>query len=85
MEAYSDTIDVGGGERVVDVLQVGRIALVYQTPDGSSSGAWDKNQGQWVPLDDSYGTPIRNGIRMARSQLAVDFIGIPVPGPEAAQ
>jgi uncharacterized protein YoxC len=34
METYGTTIMLNGVERQVDMLKVGRIALVYQTPDG---------------------------------------------------
>ena len=83
MESYADTIDVGGVDRKVDVLKVGRISLVYQTPDGEETGWYDKGSKAWEPLDDEYTTPVRNGIRMARKQLSVDMLTLPITGPEA--
>jgi rubredoxin len=85
MEAYGDTITVGGAERKVDVLKVGRIALVYQTTDGEETGRFNPTTRDWEPLDDSYTTPVRNGIRMANKQLSVDMIEVPVQGAEAAE
>ena len=85
MEAYGDTINVDGTELKADVLKVGRVALVYQTPDGETTGRWDDANGQWVELDDSYTTPVRNGIRMARKQLSVDMLSLPVQAPGAAE
>ncbi len=85
MESYASEIDTAAGSRIVDVLKVGRVALVYQTSDGEETGAWDVAQGTWVELDDSYKTPIRNGIRMARKQLSVDMLTLPVAGPETVQ
>jgi hypothetical protein len=85
MESYADEIDTLEGSRIVDVLKVGRIALVYQTSDGEETGAWDVSQGTWVQLDDSYKTPIRNGIRMARKQLSVDMLTLPISGPEVVE
>lgn len=82
MEAYGDTIDFGGNQRKVDVLKVGRIALVFQSPDGEVTGFYNPNSAQWEQLDDSYNTPVRNGIRMARKQLSVDMLPMPVEGPE---
>ena len=82
MEAYGDTIDFGGNQRKVDVLKVGRIALVFQSPDGEVTGFYNQNTSQWEELDDSYNTPVRNGIRMARKQLSVDMLPMPVEGPE---
>ena len=85
MEAYPDTIAVEGAERKVDVLKVGRIALLYQTPDGAETGMYDIRSREWGKLDDSYKAAVQNGIRMARKQLSVDMLPLPVPGPEAAE
>jgi cell division protein FtsB len=85
MESYPDEIETTEGSRIVDILKVGRVALVYQTSDGEETGAWDVSQRDWVELDDSYKTPIRNGIRMARKQLSVEMLTLPVLAPEALQ
>ena len=85
MEAYPDTITVEGTELKADVLKVGRIALVYQTPDGEVTGRWDADAQAWVELEDEYTTPVRNGIRMARQQLSVDMLALPVRAPGAAE
>ncbi len=85
MEAYTDQIQVDGTDRVVDVLKVGRIALVYQTSDGEETGSWDPAKNAWVVLDDEFTTPVRNGIRMARKQLSVDLLTLPIAAPGAAQ
>lgn len=85
MEAYTDTINLEGVEREVDLLKVGRIALVYQSPDGEDTGFWNSKAGAWEPLGSTYKTPVRNGIRMARKQLTVDMLTLPIEGPEAAE
>lgn len=82
IKAYSGTIDVDGANRIVDILQMGRVALVYQTSDGEETGMWDKTANKWVTLDDSYTLPVKNGIRMARKQLSVDMLSLPVSAPE---
>lgn len=83
MEAYGATVNVGGTARKVDVLKVGRIALVYQSPDGEVTGFYNPSSSEWEPLDDTYNAPVANGIRMARKQLSVDMLPMPVEGPEA--
>jgi hypothetical protein len=85
MEAYGDTINIGGTDLKADVLKVGRVALVFQTPDGEATGRWNEESGEWDELDDSYTAPVRSGIRMARKQLSVDMLIMPIEAPEAAE
>jgi len=85
MESYGDTIAVDGVERKVEILKVGRVALVYQTPDGEETGRFNPATRAWEPLDDDFKTPVRNGIRMANKQLTVDLLEVPVQIGEAAQ
>ena len=83
METYADTIELEGVDRKVDVLKMGRVSLVYQTPDGEETGMWNQASRAWEPIGDEYTTPVRNGIRMARKQLSVDMLTLPITGPEA--
>ena len=82
MEAYGATINVDGVDRIVDVLKMGRVALVYQTSDGDETGVWNQGVRRWEVLDEEYATPVRNGIRMARKQLAPNMLVLPVTAPE---
>jgi hypothetical protein len=84
MESYGETISIGGTERKVDILKVGRIVLAYQSLDGEDTGVWNKETKQWEAISDDFSQTVRNGIKMARKQLAVDLITLPVAGPEAA-
>lgn len=84
IEAYRGTLDRDGRKLTVDFLRVGRIALVYQTLDGSQNGVWDPSSGGWRPLDSSYASAIRQGLKVARKQAAPDMIRLPLPAPEKA-
>ena len=84
MDTYRGSIDLGGTEREVDFLRVGRIALIYQTTDGAISGAWDKSARAWVDLPSGdYDAAIRKGIRIAKKQATIELLNMPVPAPEA--
>jgi septal ring factor EnvC (AmiA/AmiB activator) len=82
IEAYRSTLKRGDREIKVDFLRFGRIALVYQTLDGMEAGVWNQAKKTWEPLDASYRTAIREGLRIARKQAAPDLIRLPllVPG-----
>lgn len=81
IEAYRDEIVANGMEpRTVDCLRVGRVALMYQTLDGSETGYWDNDAGEWV-ADDSYRQAVRDGLRIAKQQAAPDLLVVPVKSP----
>ena len=79
IEAYRSNLERDGKEITVDFLRFGRIALVYQTLDGSETGVWDPATNTWTVLDDDCRTPIRQGLRIARKQSAPDLIRLPLP------
>ncbi len=78
MEAYSGILSLGGQERDVDFLRVGRTVLAYQTRDGSEQGVWNQDTKTWDLLDSSYRTQITSGLRMAKKQKAPDLLMLPV-------
>ncbi len=84
IDTYRGSIELGGAQREVDFLRVGRIALVYQTTDGAISGAWDKSAGAWVDLPSGeFDSAIRKGIRIAKKQATIELLNMPVSAPEA--
>ncbi len=85
LDSYKDTIEIEGQQREVNVLRVGRLALVYQSSDRSLTGAWDNKKQEWVPLDNSYRNPTRKGLRIANRLATVDMLELPIQNPEAAK
>lgn len=84
IEAYRGKLQQPSGERLVDFLRVGRVALLYRTLDGSDSGYWDQQRRQWVSAGGRDSRAIAKGLRIARKELAPDLIDVPVPAPETA-
>ena len=82
ISTYTDEVEIDGVAREVDVLQIGRVALLYQTPDGAQSGAWDQRVRQWVPVGNEYRNSIRQGISLALNQLAPTLLLLPMTPPE---
>ena len=85
IEAYRSTLDQDDRELTVDFLRVGRIALVYQSLDESQAGVWNQRTRSWDPLDGSFRSSIRHGLRIARKQAAPDLIRLPLPSAEPAE
>ena len=71
-------------DKIVNFLRIGRLALVYQSLDEREIGAWNQKERKWVPLESSYRSAIKKGIRIARRQAPPDLLFLPVPAPVAA-
>lgn len=85
IEAYRASLQGQGGNRTVDFMRLGRVALYYQTLDRDEQGYWDNLDKQWVVLDDSYRRSIQEGLRIARKQAAPNLLRLPVRAPETAR
>jgi hypothetical protein len=85
IEAYRGSLEGDGGNRTVDFLRVGRVALLYETLDGKEVGAWSQADRAWQKLDGQYRPAIRQGLRIARKQAAPDLLRLPIPAAEDAR
>lgn len=83
--SYADTITVAGAPRGVQVLQVGRTALLARTPDGSGTFRWDAAAHAWTPLDADYDAAIAEGIAIAAGEGAPALLRLPLPAAAEAQ
>jgi hypothetical protein len=86
VEAYQIEIDYGrtiesytGNLNGKDVafLRVGRVGLLYQTPDGKETGYWDGTKKSWL-ADNSYADGVKEGLKVARKQTSPDLLIVPV-------
>jgi hypothetical protein len=85
IEAYRS--DVETGERTyenVDVLRIGRYALIFKTDDDEVLKRFDPGSGRWVDLDKSFLEPVKTAMRVAREQIPPELLYVPVTAPETA-
>ena len=92
IEGYQQMLDVGGAEREVSVLRVGRTGLYYQSIDGQFTGVWDNKKDTdgvvkgWVELTDGASrNQIRQGLKIANKQVAPELMMLPINAPESAR
>jgi len=87
LESYRDMVDINsdGSEVEVEMLRIGRVALMYQTKDKSQTGAWNKNTGSWDTLGSEYRRAVNQGIRIAKKLSPQDVMEMPITAPETAQ
>lgn len=86
IDTYQDIIQIDGQDLEVDVLRFGRIALVAQSKDTSTTVVWNTQTEAWEPLDaGDYRNSVRRGILMASKQASIDVVTLPIAAPEAAE
>ena len=81
-----NTITLNGEERDVNILRVGRIALLFQTTDRQLTGRWNNETRAWeeLPAGD-YRTAVQSAIRVSSGLDAPRIIELPIAAPELAQ
>jgi len=85
IEAYKGSTNVNGKELEVDFLRFGRVALIYQTVGGQTTGAWDNEKRAFVEIPpETYKAQVAMGLKIARKQVAPDLIVVPVAAPTRA-
>jgi hypothetical protein len=86
IDTYQDIVTLNGNDQEVDVLRVGRVAMVCQTRDTRTSARWNNDNRAWDVLDNvTYRNAIRQGIKMAKKQASINILTLPIAAPEAAQ
>ena len=83
--AYEGTVNSNGEELTGEFLRIGRIALMFKTPDDSTLLIYDTAAGDWTNLNRSYLQDVKYALRMAKEQTAPDIFFAPVKPPVAAQ
>ena len=78
VEAYERVLKLSGVETTVNVLRLGSIGLYYLTLDGKHAGWYNPEAGKWESLAGRFLEPIKEGLRMAMKQRAIDLVRLPV-------
>lgn len=81
LDSYEGKLGEGDGAKTVEFVRLGRISLMYQTPDGEETGYWDQQQRTWV-RDDDYAHEVKEALRVAKKIGAPDLLTVPVPAPQ---
>lgn len=85
VESSTQTVNVNGTDLDVNVLRVGRIALMYQTKDQSVTAAWSKESSSWETLSQGeYASAVSEGLRIANKQSPINIMTIPASAPQEA-
>lgn len=79
VDSYQDIAIVDGVAYEVDVLRVGRIALVCQSKDTTVTAMWDRKNQSWLAIDSgNYRNSVRQGLKMANKQAPIGMLRLPI-------
>ncbi len=81
LSAYQGRLGTGADARTVEFVQLGRVALMYRTSDGSETGYYDASKKSWVP-DASYRQAVEVAIKVAKHDGPAELLTVPVPAPQ---
>ena len=87
MEAYQieidqDTLELNDKILDVEFLRIGRVALLFQNPDGSVTGRWN-NETRSFELVDDYRAEVEKGLAVANKRIAPELLLLPASGSES--
>lgn len=85
INAYEGAVNFDGKELTGEYLQIGRVALIFKTPDDSTLLIWDTATNSWTDLNRSYLQDVKFALRMAKEQTAPAVFFAPVKPPVQAQ
>ena len=78
IEVYEGEMNIGGTDRTVSFLRIGRVALIYQSLDGKDSGVWNPKAAAFTDLDGDFDSELRSAMRIAKQQAAPDLMVVPL-------
>ena len=84
-DTYLGVVDIDGTERQVEFLKIGRVALLFVTPDRQIAGRYNPVTRDWeYPLDAELRNDIIQGLEMVNSGSPADaqLFTIPIAPPE---
>jgi hypothetical protein len=84
LDNYEMKLGEGDAASLVDVVRLGRVALLYRRPDGKDAGYWDKGEKKWVS-DPGIQKDVDHALRVAKKQGAPDLLWVPLPAPTEVQ
>jgi len=84
IDNYDGKIGEGDDAVAVEMVRIGRVALLYRRPDGKDAGYWNNTDKKWVS-DPSTERDVATALRVAKKQGAPDLLWVDVQAPTEVQ
>ncbi len=84
LDNYEYKLGEGDSASLVEVVRLGRVALMYRRPDGKDAGYWDKAEKKWVS-DPGLARDVEHSLKVAKKQGAPELLWVQLPAPTEVQ
>ncbi|WP_434341335.1 DUF3450 domain-containing protein [Motilimonas cestriensis] len=78
MGEYQGELALDGTTRTVQYFYLGRVAFVALSLDGKAVWSWDRNQQQWLSVDNAYAQDVKQAIAIAKKTEIPNLIKLPL-------
>lgn len=78
VEVFQEKIFLGDEDVLVNVLRLGRISLLFETLDQTTSGYFDLDENQWKALPQSANRDIRIAMEIGSKRRPADVVTLPL-------
>lgn len=80
--SYTDKLNVGGQERTVNFVYVGRVAFLAISMDEKQAWMWNKKTSAWEELGPEFVDSTKMAVRVATKQASAELLKLPVLAAE---
>ncbi|WP_368165701.1 DUF3450 domain-containing protein [Aeromonas sp. R9-1] len=78
LDVWQQHLALEGSERLVNVVALGRIALLAMTTDGTGAWRWSAEVKAWQPLDAAWHDAIGQAIALAKEKQTPSLLTLPL-------
>jgi hypothetical protein len=71
-------VEIAGESRLLQLVRLGRLLLLAQSPDGRESLRYDSLAGRWQPLESRWHRPLGQIIAMAQRRRPLELVQLPL-------
>jgi hypothetical protein len=71
-------LDIEGSPVQAQVVRLGRVGLLYVTPDGGSAGMWDRGSQEWKYLDQDMAKEVQKTVDIIQERRVAELVTLPL-------
>ena len=81
VEVTGREVKVQGTDTYAQVLRIGRVGLVYVTPDGQAAGMWNDRDQTWESLSPDAAREVQKAVDILQERRVAELVTLPLGRP----